>query len=290
MNIVGRARNSLIHPRRCGCIPRSNRYDRRQPEMEQGTKSRSRPRVAETRAAQYAIETIRQFARLDLNRRQRTGIPEAVLAEGKSGDQVISILRSFVEKSGQVLTTRVSPKCGAAVKRKLGERYRVDHNALARTIVLCRRGFKPAARGGRIAVLAAGTADMRVAEEARVTAEVMGCDVLRFYDVGIAGIHRLTEPLRQMLEADVSAVVVAAGMEGALPSVVRGLITVPVIGVPVSTGYGYGGKGEAALMTMLQSCSPGLTVVNIDNGFGAGATAALIANRVAAATPSRKRS
>jgi hypothetical protein len=132
-------------------------------------------------------------------------------------------------------------------------------------------------------VLAAGTSDIPAAEEAKVTAEVMGCQVLAYYDVGIAGIHRLMEPLRETLVQDVSAIVVVAGMEGALPSVVRGLVPVPVIGVPTSTGYGYGGKGEAALMTMLQSCAPGLTVVNIDNGFGAGATAALIANGVAQA-------
>lgn len=250
--------------------------------MQQRTKSIARSRSRAAREARNAIETIRQFARLDLNRRERTGIPEAVLAEGKTAEQVIPILRSFAEKAGQVLATRVSLPCAAAVKRNLGKRYRIDHNSLARTIVLARRDFNPTPCGGRIAVLAAGTADIRVAEEARVTAQVMGCEVLRFYDVGIAGIHRLTEPLRQIFEADVSAVVVVAGMEGALPSVVRGLMTVPVIGVPVSAGYGYGGKGEAALMTMLQSCSPGLTVVNIDNGFGAGATAALIANRVAA--------
>ncbi len=137
--------------------------------------------------------------------------------------------------------------------------------------------------GGTIAILAAGTSDIPVAEEARVTAEVMGCEVLAHYDVGIAGIHRLLDPLREVVAKDVSALVVVAGMEGTLPSVVRGLVTVPVIGVPTSTGYGYGGQGQAALMTMLQSCAPGLTVVNIDNGFGAGATAALIAHQVARA-------
>jgi NCAIR mutase (PurE)-related protein len=115
----------------------------------------------------------------------------------------------------------------------------------------------------------------------------MGCKVLAHYDVGIAGIHRLLEPLREIVTNEVSAIVVVAGMEGALPSVVRGLVAVPVIGVPTSTGYGYGGQGHGALMTMLQSCAPGLTVVNIDNGFGAGATAALIANRVAAARSMR---
>jgi hypothetical protein len=111
----------------------------------------------------------------------------------------------------------------------------------------------------------------------------MGCEVFTFYDVGVAGIHRLVKPVETILQKDISSAVVVAGMEGALPSVVRGLVPIPVIGVPSSVGYGYGGKGEAALMSMLQSCSPGLTVVNIDNGFGAGATAALVANQVAAA-------
>jgi hypothetical protein len=128
-------------------------------------------------------------------------------------------------------------------------------------------------------VLAAGTADIPVAEEAAVAAEVMGCEVLKAYDVGIAGIHRLFEPLRKMIERGVSALVVVAGMEGALPSVTSSLVDVPVIGVPTSIGYGVGAEGIGALVTMLQTCSPKLAVVNIDNGFGAGIFAALIARQ-----------
>jgi hypothetical protein len=242
----------------------------------------NRNRLISRKASRSGIATVKQFARLDHHRRERTGIPEVVLADGKPTEQVISILISLTETSGQALATRVSGECASAVDRQLGKRYRVEFNALGRTIVMRRKDFAREPTGGRIAVLAAGTADVAVAEEARVTAEVMGCEVLRCYDVGIAGIHRLAEPLRDIQEREVACVVVAAGMEGALPSVVRGLVSVPVIGVPVSTGYGHGGRGEGALMTMLQSCAPGLTVVNIDNGFGAGATAALIANRVAA--------
>jgi NCAIR mutase (PurE)-related protein len=234
-------------------------------------------------AARSGTASVAQFARLDHHRRERTGIPEVVLADGKTPEQVVSILISLTEKSGQALATRASKESTALVRRQLGKRYRVESNALGRTIVTRRHDYAPEQTGGRVAVLAAGTADVAVAEEARVTAEVMGCEVLRFYDVGIAGIHRLAEPLQHIQDREVACVVVAAGMEGALPSVVRGLVSVPVIGVPVSTGYGHGGRGEGALMTMLQSCSPGLTVVNFDNGFGAGATAALIANRVAAA-------
>jgi NCAIR mutase (PurE)-related protein len=229
------------------------------------------------------IEIIEAFARLDVRRSERTGIPEAVLAEGKTCDQVVAALQRIAEKSGVALATRVSDDCAKAIQNSLGSKLRVAHNQVARTVVASRPDFEGRQSGGRIAVLAAGTSDIPAAEEARVTAEVMGCQVLAYYDVGIAGIHRLMEPLKETLAQDVSAIVVVAGMEGALPSVVRGLVPVPVIGVPTSTGYGYGGKGEAALMTMLQSCAPGLTVVNIDNGFGAGATAALIANGVAQA-------
>lgn len=250
------------------------------------TKSKTPKRIAFSRNGEHpsrsGIAAVKHFARLDVHRQERTGIPEVVYGRSKSSEQIVAILEKLATKSGQALATHVTPECAKAVQRKLGRRFQIDHNATARTVVVRQHDYELGNTGGRIAVLAAGTADVAVAEEARVTAELMGCEVLHFYDVGIAGIHRLAEPLRQIAEADVACLVVAAGMEGALPSVVRGLVSVPVIGVPVSTGYGYGGKGEAALMTMLQSCSPGLTVVNIDNGFGAGATAALIANRVAA--------
>ena len=181
------------------------------------------------------------------------------------------------------LGTRVSQECARRAEEVLGSERKVRYHNLARTIIVEKPDHSIVPSGGVIAILSAGTGDLPVAEEAKVTAEVMGCKVLTFYDVGVAGIHRLVEPLKAILEQEVSAVVVVAGMEGALPSVVRGLLPIPVIGVPTSVGYGYGAKGEAALMSMLQSCSPGLTVVNIDNGFGAGATAALIANRVSAA-------
>ena len=230
-------------------------------------------------ASAQSIAMVEQFARLDLHRRERTGIPEAVLAEGKTIDQLVAILTKLAEPSGLALATRVTAPIASILRKRLKKRFAVDYCPTARTLVVQRHDYKVTSAQGRVGVLAAGTADVAVAEEAAVTAELMGATVLRFYDVGIAGLHRLVEPLRRMKEADVACVVVAAGMEGALPSVVRGLVSIPVIGVPVSTGYGYGGKGEAALMTMLQSCAPGLTVVNIDNGFGAGATAALIANQ-----------
>jgi len=221
------------------------------------------------------------FGRLDIHRRERTGIPEAVLAEGKTGEQVVRLVEALASQVGVALVTRADAAAAESVKAALGNSFDVSVNENARCIIVRRKDARIDPTGGVIAVLAAGTSDLPVAEEARVTAELMGCKVLRFYDVGVAGIHRLVAPLEEIRTQDASAVVAVAGMEGALPTVVRGLVPVPVIGVPTSVGYGYGGRGEAALMTMLQSCAPGLTVVNIDNGFGAGATAALIANRLA---------
>lgn len=221
------------------------------------------------------------FGRLDVHRRERTGIPEAILAEGKTPEQVVRLAESMAAQAGVALVTRAALPIARAIESSLNREYDISVTESARTVVVRRRDASIRQSGGVIAVLAAGTSDLPVAEEARVTAELMGCLVLRFYDVGVAGIHRLITPLEEIRTREASAVVVVAGMEGALPTVVRGLVPVPVIGVPTSVGYGFGGRGEAALMTMLQSCAPGLTVVNIDNGFGAGATAALIANRVA---------
>lgn len=229
------------------------------------------------------LQSVTSLARLDHERAERTGIPEAVLGGGKTAEQIASLCQELAGKNGYALVTRVSSTEQKAIARRIRRPFRWEYHKLARVLVVRRRGYQPLKTGGCIAVLAAGTSDVPVAEEARVTAELMGCEVLPFYDVGVAGIHRLVTPLNTLLARNVSAVVAVAGMEGALPTVVRGLVPVPVIGVPTSVGYGYGGGGKSALMTMLQSCAPGLTVVNIDNGFGAGATAALIANGVAAA-------
>jgi NCAIR mutase (PurE)-related protein len=226
-------------------------------------------------------DTLESFAHLDYFRRERTGIPEAILAEGKSDEQIAILLERMVEKTGVALATRVGRGTLKDISKRLERVATITYHESGRVVVATLEGYELPVSGGAVAILAAGTSDVPVAEEARVTAETMGCRVLTFYDVGVAGIHRLVAPLEQIRENDVAAVVAVAGMEGALPTVVRSLVPVPVIGVPTSIGYGYGGKGEAALMTMLQSCAPGLTVVNIDNGFGAGATAALIANRIA---------
>ena len=232
-------------------------------------------------------DILKSFSNLDHDRVRRTGIPEAVFAESKSVEQIAAALTAFVARTGFGLATRVRSTDIHSILQLLGPGVRTEWNDVGRILVVRKDGFDIPPTGGRIAVLAAGTSDAPAAEEARVTAETMGCAVTAFFDVGIAGIHRLLKPVETILKDEISVAVVVAGMEGALPSVVRGLVPIPVIGVPTSIGYGYGGRGEGALMTMLQSCSPGLTVVNIDNGFGAGATAALIANRVAVASRSK---
>ncbi|HLZ21292.1 MAG TPA: nickel pincer cofactor biosynthesis protein LarB [Ktedonobacterales bacterium] len=221
-------------------------------------------------------------ARLDLGRERRTGIPEIILAEVKTDDQVVAIVRSFLERRGHALVSRLRAEMSERLRREFDE-CEVDLRVLARAAAIHARGYQRPHTGGQIGILTAGTSDVAIAEEARLVAEEMGVEVTTLYDVGVAGIHRLFEPLDALFRRDVAALVVCAGMDGALPSVVAGLAPVPVIGVPTSVGYGAGGKGRAALLSMLQTCVPGLTVVNINNGVGAGATAALIANRAARA-------
>lgn len=221
-------------------------------------------------------------ARLDVGREQRKGIPEVVLASGKRDEQLVAVAREFVQRNGRAIVSRLRP---SSVERFVAafSDCTVVLRRDARAAAVHAPGYARPVTGGRIGVLTAGTSDIPIAEEARLVAEEMGCHVTTLYDVGVAGIHRLFAPLERLLEDEVAALVVCAGMDGALPSVVAGLSPVPVIGVPTSVGYGAGGHGKAALLSMLQTCAPGLTVVNIDNGVGAGATAALIANRIAAA-------
>jgi len=209
------------------------------------------------------------FAKVDHHRALRAGQPEVVLAQGKSAAQVAQIFARLARHPGNVLATRATPEQFKAVKVKV---RKAEYRELARAIVL----QKDATRygKGKIAVVSAGTSDIPVAEEAVVTAEVMGNEVEHFYDVGVAGIHRLMANREALMDARV--VIVVAGMEGALPSVVGGLLRVPVIAVPTSVGYGAAFQGLAALLGMLNSCASNVTVVNIDNGFGAGYVAALI--------------
>ncbi|GAC1451361.1 MAG: nickel pincer cofactor biosynthesis protein LarB [Ktedonobacterales bacterium] len=235
-----------------------------------------------TRASHDDPATEPRDARPDFGRATRKGIPEIVLAATKTDEQVVAIASAFVERTGRALVSRLRPGTAAVLAEHLPT-CRMDVRAGGRIAALHAPEYVVPRTGGRVGVLTAGTSDVPVAEEARLVAEEMGCQVTTLYDVGVAGLHRLLGPLQDLLDEGVDALVVAAGMDGALPSVVAGLAPVPVIGVPTSIGYGVGGRGRAALLSMLQTCAPGLTVVNVDNGVGAGASAALIANRVAAA-------
>jgi len=235
------------------------------------------PDVAGERLRRFGYTAVGDYARLDVSRAARKGVPEVVYAEGKTADQVVGIVRRFLEHGPAVLCSRVTAEQAAALAA--GVDGELEHDERSRVVIARRPGERAAAGRGVVGVLAAGTSDLPAAGEAVAMCRAMGVTVVTAYDVGVAGLHRLAQPLEEMHEAGAAAVVVAAGMEGALPSVVAGLVDVPVIGLPTSTGYGLGGRGEAALLGMLQSCSPGLVVVNIDNGIGAGATAALIARR-----------
>ncbi|MBS3900079.1 MAG: nickel pincer cofactor biosynthesis protein LarB [Dethiobacter sp.] len=224
------------------------------------------------------ITEIGNIAKLDVNRARRTGAPEAILAQDKETEDVVRLSLAMAQASGYALITRVKESDYVALEKSVPEGFELEVNRKARICILKRLGHI-FAQSGRIGVLAAGTADIGVAEEVVITAQVMGCEVSKAYDVGVAGIHRLYGPLTEMLEQGVSAMVVVAGMDAVLPIVVSSHVSVPVIGVPTSVGYGMGKDGVAGLMTMLQTCSPGLAVVNIDNGFGAGVFASLIARQ-----------
>ncbi len=211
------------------------------------------------------------FAKIDHHRSLRSGMPEAVYAEGKTPEQVAAIFARLAATGVPVLATRARPEHAATVRAQVSEAV---YHPLPRCIAL---PGKPRPGVGRVAVVCAGTSDLPVAEEAALTAEIYGAQVTRITDVGVAGLHRLLAQLPLLREAD--AVVACAGMEGALPSVVGGLVAVPVIAVPTSVGYGASLGGVAALLGMLNSCSPNTAVVNIDNGFGAGYMACLVASR-----------
>jgi pyridinium-3,5-biscarboxylic acid mononucleotide synthase len=235
------------------------------------------PESAAGRLRRGEVRYLHEFAALDLGRSVRKGVPEVVYARGKSPAQVAGICATLLESCERVIVSAPTPEHEAEIQATLPE---TPLRRAGRSVVL---GVgEPVPSGGRVGALSAGTSDLPVLEEALAVAGEMGASVMVFHDVGVAGVHRLAAPLEELREFDPDCLVVAAGMEGALPSVVSGLVAVPVIGLPTSTGYGLGGDGTAAILGMLQTCSPGLSVVNVDNGVGAGATAALIANRAAA--------
>lgn len=244
-------------------------------------------------------ESIRQLddvAQIDTSRRDRTGFPEAILADSKDYDDLLTIIKRFFEKQesdgdsielkNNIIITRLSKERYESLENDLDylleKGIKFDYNKRAKILIIYKDSlveFNP--EYGKVGLLTAGTSDIPIAEEAKVIVEQGGCEVISSYDIGVAGIHRLFPQIAHMVEEDVCAFIVCAGMEGALPSVVAGLVDVPVIAVPTSVGYGIGADGKAALYSMLQSCAPGLAVVNIDNGFGAGVCALTIAKNIA---------
>jgi pyridinium-3,5-biscarboxylic acid mononucleotide synthase len=236
--------------------------------------------IVELRSVQ--LEELSGRARLDLGRFLRRGIPEVILALGKTPEDTATLALAMAERQGQGLVSRMSDAHREALDRAAAPAGMdvVAYGASARVL---RRGFQPEPVDGRVGILTAGTSDLVVAEEAKMVVEATGLRVRIEADLGVAGLHRFVGPLASILEWGADVLVVAAGMDGVLPGLVAGLVAIPVIGLPVSTGYGRGGAGEAALLTMLQSCSTGLTVVNIDNGVGAGTAAVLVAARAASA-------
>jgi pyridinium-3,5-biscarboxylic acid mononucleotide synthase len=229
--------------------------------------------------AEHTTDRVEDYARLDLGRASRKGVPEVVLAERKTPEHTVGIVQRMLAATGFAIVSRVPAVTVAALQDALDPAVTWERGTADRVIVLRTSAYHAPPIVGAIGILSAGTSDLPAAEEAAAVCRAMGCDVAMVTDVGVAGLHRLFEPLRAILDRDVGAIIVAAGMDGALPSVVAGLVDVPVIGLPTAVGYGMGGNGEAALLSMLQTCAPGLAVVNIDNGVGAGAMAALIARR-----------
>jgi hypothetical protein len=227
------------------------------------------PREKVLRAFQSAPVADLGFAQVDTHRALRKGFPEVIFGSGKTPEQVVKIASRLLEHEQRVLVTRVTPEHARALHKKF---KRAVYHQLARCVTIEKSPLSK--RAGTIAVICAGTSDLPVTEEAAVTAEIMGNRVERIHDVGVSGLHRLFPHLEAIQGANV--LIVVAGMEGALPSVIAGLVSRPVIAVPTSVGYGASFGGLAALLAMLNSCGSGVTVVNIDNGFGAGYAASQI--------------
>lgn len=238
-------------------------------QLQNGTLS-----VAEAKDQLAPYENL-GFAKVDHHRKKRQGFPEIIYGEGKSAEQITAIMEAIKAKGNDILVTRMNQEKAEAVLKQHPE---LIYNDVAQILYWKQQTETVQKTNGYIAIVCAGTSDLRVAEEAAVTAEVLGSKVHRIYDVGVAGIHRLFDNLEEIQQATVSVVV--AGMEGALPSVVGGLVSHPVIAVPTSVGYGANFGGISALLSMLNSCASGISVVNIDNGFG-GAYNAVVIDRLA---------
>lgn len=220
--------------------------------------------------------------RIDTNRRSRTGAPEIIYGKGKNGEQIAAAIRRLLEVEGRALAARVDSDQAGVVELLLSEQdATLIYEPVGGTLLATATHVAPPCSGGRVGLISAGSSDRPQVLEAAAALHEMGCKTLSAHDVGVAGLHRLVAPLRKMIEFDPDALIVAAGMDGVLPGVISGLVAIPIVALPTSTGYGFGGEGLGAMTTMLQACAPGIAVVNIDNGIGAGVMAGLIANRAA---------
>jgi len=251
--------------------------------VEQIFQSLQKGKISPSRAKKllslYSIEKIGNIAQIDTGRKNRKGIPDVIFAEKKHHSDLKKIITKTLSKNNEVLVSRIKQKDYSKIlefSRK--NKYKMKKGKNTTAVLIYKKNIKKT--GGKVGIIAAGTSDIGVAEEAKLVCESMNCDCVSSYDVGIAGLHRIFPVLKQFIEVEDDVIIVVAGMEGALASIVSSIADVPVIGVPTAIGYGYGEIGVAALASMMQSCSLCLTVVNIDNGVGAGAAAANIANRI----------
>jgi pyridinium-3,5-biscarboxylic acid mononucleotide synthase len=238
--------------------------------------------AAEQELRIYSIEYVeKNLAKIDPLRELRSGIPEVIFAQGKEFKDLLKIILVTVSKKKFAVISKVSTEYKESLCKDL-EMNNLKISKGISTILVSTKFHKFHKRNGKVGILCAGTSDIKIAEEAKIMAEVMGCETVIEYDVGISGIHRTLKAIAKIIDAKVHIIIVVAGMEGALGSFVSSLTDIPVVGVPTSIGYGFGSNGIAALASMLQTCTMGMTVVNIDNGIGAGAFAAMVANKMSA--------
>ena len=235
------------------------------------------PRDAEKLIKLNSIQEVSDFAKIDTGRSLRKGVPEIILAEGKTSKQILEIATKMIKHSDRIIISRIDSDQYKYVKNRI-KNHRIIYNEVGNILVLSTKTQKKKSTHGKVAIITAGTADVSVAEEAKTFLESVYVNVITHYDVGVAGIHRLFNSISYVIDEDVDVIIAIAGREGAMPSIIAGLVDKPIIGVPTSNGYGYGEKGISALTSMLQSCSLGIGTVNIDSGIGAAVFAYLICN------------
>ena len=238
--------------------------------------------AAEQELRIYSIEYVgKNLAKIDPLRELRSGIPEVIFAQGKEFKDLLKIILATVSKKKFAVISKVSNEC----KERLCKELKKNNLKISKginTILVSTKFHRFPKTNGKVGILCAGTSDIKIAEEAKIIAEVMGCQTVIEYDVGISGIHRTLKAIANIIDAKVHIIIVVAGMEGALGSFVSSVTDIPIVGVPTSIGYGFASNGIAALASMLQTCTMGMSVVNIDNGIGAGAFAAIVANKMSA--------